>query len=304
LSQKRLVGDSVMKVFVSWSGDLSHRVAIGFRDWLPSVIQSVKPYVSSEDIYKGSRWNAEVAKELATTNYGIICLTQDNLDSRWLNFEAGALSKTLGSSSVSPFLFDLKLSALEGPLAQFQSVVNDEDDILKMMNSLNNAEEDSLQLKPDALKKSFKVWWPDLKASLEAIAKTKPKVSVPESHTRNTSDILEELLALAREQQRFSISKQDVHRLIQNLRTEILEDITTPGSVGNVSQFPSGWTSILKQRLIDPDKDAGVFFKFVNAYVAQDLLNKDLLGQAEVHEKHDDKKPDESGGPSAGKEKK
>jgi len=140
-----------VKVFVSWAGNLSHKVAIAFRDWLPSVIQSVKPYVSSEDIYKGSRWSAEVAKELATTNYGILCLTKDNLDSRWLNFEAGALSKSVENSRVSPFLFDFKVSSLDGPLAQFQTVLNDEDEVLKMLGSINNGEEVGLQLKPEVL---------------------------------------------------------------------------------------------------------------------------------------------------------
>jgi hypothetical protein len=47
-----------MKIFISWSGELSHRVALELRDWLPMVINALEPYVSSKDIEKapiGSR---------------------------------------------------------------------------------------------------------------------------------------------------------------------------------------------------------------------------------------------------------
>lgn len=105
-----------MKVFISWSGNISWKVAVIFRDWLPSVIQSVEPYVSSEDIDKGARWSTDIAKELEDSTFGILCVTKENLEAPWLSFEAGALSKTMEKSFVTPFLFDIKRSEVQGLL--------------------------------------------------------------------------------------------------------------------------------------------------------------------------------------------
>ncbi|MCX5899546.1 MAG: hypothetical protein NTX06_02220 [Proteobacteria bacterium] len=53
-----------MKIFISWSGEVSHSVALALRDWLPSVIQSIEPFVSSEDIDRGARWATEIGSKL------------------------------------------------------------------------------------------------------------------------------------------------------------------------------------------------------------------------------------------------
>jgi hypothetical protein len=118
-----------MKVFLGWSGETSHKIALALHNWLPRVIQDIKPYISSEDIAKGARWSTEIANELQTTNYGIICVTKENIGSPWINFESGALSREIGKSFVTPFLFQLKPSDIQGPLAQFQAVVNEKDEI-------------------------------------------------------------------------------------------------------------------------------------------------------------------------------
>ena len=126
-----------MKIFISWSGSLSQQVAKILHEWLPSVLQTVKPYMSSEDIDKGSRWSIELARELESSSYGIICVTPDNISAPWLNFEAGALSKAFDASRVSPFLYKVRTSELTGPLTQFQATSYERDEVLRLVGGLN-----------------------------------------------------------------------------------------------------------------------------------------------------------------------
>ena len=63
-----------MNIFLSWSGEQSKKVAETLKIWLPSVIQSLKPFYSSTDIQKGKRWDNELSKTLNETEFGIIIL--------------------------------------------------------------------------------------------------------------------------------------------------------------------------------------------------------------------------------------
>src|SRR5258708_37243367 len=82
-------------VFISWSGERSQKVGTAIYDWLPMVVQSAKPWMSGEDIEKGSRGLDEIAKALDVMSVGIICLAPENLERPWILFEMGALSKAL-----------------------------------------------------------------------------------------------------------------------------------------------------------------------------------------------------------------
>jgi hypothetical protein len=194
-----------MKVFLSWSGARSHKVALIFREWLPSVIQSIVPYVSSEDIDKGARWSTDIAKELEDSTFGILCVTRDNIGAPWLNFEAGALSKTMDKSLVVPFLFDIKRSEVNGPILQFQSTVFEQDDLRKLIKSLNKAC-DKEGLTHDRLERAFDLWYPNLNSELDSLREMKQEddshdASV-EAHPRKQQEILEEILDLARDNQK------------------------------------------------------------------------------------------------------
>lgn len=188
-----------MKVFLSWSGEKSHKVAMVFRDWFPSVIQSLEPYVSSEDIDKGARWSTDIAKELEDSSFGILCVTKENLNAPWLTFEAGALSKTMDKSFVSPFLFDIKRSEVDGPILQFQSTIFDHDDVLKLLKTLNKACGEDM-LAEAMIEKAFDVWWPTLESDLDALRavredKNKSGAIVPKT---DNNEILEEILDISR----------------------------------------------------------------------------------------------------------
>jgi hypothetical protein len=230
-----------MRVFLSWSGELSHKVALAFRDWLPSVIQSLEPYVSSEDIDKGARWSAEMAQELEKSRYGIICVTKENVGRPWINFEAGALSRSIEkstvlpfSSAVSPFLFDLKSSDLEGPLTQFQYVVNERSDIFKLISSING-KVDVNQLQAEKVEKAFEKWWPELQTVLTKISAEMPVSAETRVPPRKPEEILEELLELVRTQQRLMVSKDDVATLISSVRSDILQSLGGGGIFGGVT---------------------------------------------------------------------
>jgi hypothetical protein len=88
-------------VFISWSGETSRKIAEELYRWIPSVLQFVQPYFTPNDVEKGAKWSSEIAQKLSDTHVGVICLTRENYEKPWILFEAGALSKDLGSGLIA-----------------------------------------------------------------------------------------------------------------------------------------------------------------------------------------------------------
>jgi hypothetical protein len=183
-----------MKVFISWSGPLSKQIGEAIKDWLPAVLQNVKPYFTPSDIDKGSRWSSDISKELESSKIGIFIYTKDNLDSQWMLFEAGAISKTLGSAKVCPILFGLDNSDFKGPLTQFQTSQFEKTDFKKLVKSINQSQTES-KLEDKVLTEVFEMWWPKLEQKISNIL-TKEKVE--NVNLRDDRELLEEILALSR----------------------------------------------------------------------------------------------------------
>ncbi len=208
-----------MKVFLSWSGEVSKQVAIALRDWLPNVIQSIEPWMSSEDTNKGSRWSFEIAKELGAAAAGIICVVPGNHDAPWLNFEAGALSNAFGKDKVCPYLFRVKSTDFTGPIAQFQMSEANRDDTHRLLGSLNKGIQETA-LTEAKLAQAFEMWWPRLEGQLAAIT-----TSVPNKEPkRRTDDMLEELLSIARDQSRTRDMEAEMQYHSMKLMTQLLEE--------------------------------------------------------------------------------
>lgn len=158
-----------MKVFISWSGKLSHKIALKLKYWIPAVIHSVDCYVSSEDIDKGACWEDELAKELTNSNFGILCITKNNSNSPWLNFEAGAISKFVGKAKVCTLLYDVKNSEIKGPLGKFQATKCDEEkDFWKLIKSINK-ELGKNSIPENKLETTFNMSWVHLKKELDSL---------------------------------------------------------------------------------------------------------------------------------------
>lgn len=179
-----------MLVFISWSGERSRYVAEQLRRWLKDVMQTIEPWVSSEDIRQGARWNVDVARKLEEASFGILCLTRDNLDQPWLVFEAGALAKTLDQTNVCPYLIDLKPTEIKGPLVQFQGTVANEEGTHRLVHSLNKALGEEA-LPDDQIDRAFRKWWPDLESVLENVPETRATVPDPRPERELMEEVLE-----------------------------------------------------------------------------------------------------------------
>ena len=186
-----------MRVFISWSGELSRQLAQEICDWLPSAIQFVKPYFAPNDIEKGARWEAMLTGELSETAIGLFVITRDNVASKWLHFEAGAIAKTVNNKSrVCPILFGLEPTDLEGPLTHFPGTKFTKDDVQQLFMSINAAGGDA-KLSEVSVGKVFEKWWPDLETSLTAILNAYAPTA-PTTEVRTQRELIEEILERVR----------------------------------------------------------------------------------------------------------
>ena len=161
-------GKSRLKVFISWSGEESRAFAGILHDWLPTVLHFVDPWMSSKDIAKGKRWDPEIGDILKKASYCIVCVTPGVAREPWVNFEAGAVSKIVEQSYVSPLLLGVSIEDLSGlPLSMFQCTQFDKDEVGKLLRSINSEAKSPISAR--RLKTSLNFSWARLRERVEDI---------------------------------------------------------------------------------------------------------------------------------------
>ncbi|OFA03714.1 TIR domain-containing protein [Duganella sp. HH101] len=183
-----------MQIFISWSGEKSKQIGEAFRHWLPEVIQSVRPYFTPDDVAKGQRWAADIAESLHSSQFGLFCLTAENLTAPWLLFEAGAVSKDSRNGKVCPLLFGVDPAQLAGPLLQFQATPYSRDEVFKFMKAVNT--DTNIPLDEIQLSRAFNRCWSELDEKIQAILAT--EVTDQSPPLRSMQDMVEETLSIVR----------------------------------------------------------------------------------------------------------
>jgi anti-anti-sigma factor len=153
-----------MQVFLSWSGDDSRSAAEALKPWLQRLFPGLEVWLSAHDIEAGTPWATVLHQQLRRTEFGLLCLTPENLTAPWILYEAGALAMSSKAGCVVPLLLDVAPEKLPAPLAQFQSVRADREGAWKVVRSLNTAQGDAVP--EERLQQTFEHGWPDLARAL------------------------------------------------------------------------------------------------------------------------------------------
>ena len=235
-----------MKIFISWSGETSKKYAKFLKEWIEQCIQSAEVFYSEEDIEKGEHWHERLSLELQDSCYGIVCLTPENINAPWIYFEAGALAKML-DAKVATIAININFSEIKGPLGSFQATKLEKDDILKLLKSINNAQEKPLDEKK--LEATFIAFWPKFQEIIDN-TKIDPTRSGKEKTPKKDElyKSVDEILQLVRNQNvMLSDRKRNNMLYIEEMQRRIDEIMDTIYRYMRMSLMTNEW----KESLVD-----------------------------------------------------
>ena len=188
-----------MRLFISWSGDKSRKVAELLKMLFHKVVQSLEPWVSSEDIETGSVWFSQICNEIREVCNSVIVVTKENKENPWIMFEAGALCRGDDTNRVNVVLVDLEPSEIRAPLSAFNVVRADEDGLRRLIHNLNRRllqEDPNIpgKITDQDVDEGFNCWYRDFKEKFDKIMAEYPET---EHKVKTESEIMQEETLLA-----------------------------------------------------------------------------------------------------------
>jgi len=128
------------KIFISWSGENSKKIAKEIKFILEDKIfegTKLKCFVSDEDITSGEDWLNKIKDELMNCKWIILCITKENVMAPWIYYEAGAtVARDIPST---PLLINCDINLLHKSPLNCKQCTNfdDEQKFIKMINDIN-----------------------------------------------------------------------------------------------------------------------------------------------------------------------
>lgn len=133
-----------MKIFISWSGEKSKKIAGLIRNFLVGIFRDeVEIFLSTRDIEHGEQWFNKIINELSTANYGVFIITDENKTAPWMLFEAGVLYRGVSRNRLSLFLIDNSPKEICDPLNRFNMGFISEEELfllVKEIRTINKGE--------------------------------------------------------------------------------------------------------------------------------------------------------------------
>ncbi len=182
-------------VFLCWAEQRAKQLALFLRDWLPNVVPQIAPWMSEEDIGKGSRAATNILETLDRAPIGIIIVTPENIGAPFLNFEAGALAKSAKTRQLAcPYLLDITKTQVVGPLTLLQLTDATEEDTRRLVNDINTATDEPLETAQ--VNRFFNNEWKNLQAKIIELQKATTVKTQPQRRT--PEDMLDEVITRVR----------------------------------------------------------------------------------------------------------
>ncbi|MFJ9771816.1 toll/interleukin-1 receptor domain-containing protein [Kitasatospora sp. NPDC101157] len=189
-----------MKVFISWSGRRSKAAAKALQEFLGALVQQVEFWMSDQDIRSGVRWFEQIGTQLDKSDFGVLCVTASNLESKWMLFEAGALAKSVKKGRVVPLCIDLEPHELTDPLSSFQARKLEREELHRLVRDIYD--QAAIKINEGRVETLFNALWDDF---FEAISKAKAIDEAAAVHPpRKVDDMVGEVLDRVRDLQRLA----------------------------------------------------------------------------------------------------